>query len=694
MTDQWIQHDLALPDPATAEQTAAHHLAPVLAFAQDSGGLEDWWYIRKAGLRLRYRAPAPVPVVTGLLDNLTETGLLTGWVSVVYEPETTAFGGTEGMEVAHRLFHTDSRHLLTRAAEPGPRALGRAETFTVLVSAMLRAAGLDWYEQGDVWSKFAALRDAPAPVGPEQAARQAAAAGHLMRLDTRALTHHEAPLADHTAWVDAFQQAGQDLARLAREGRLARGLRAILAHHLLFHANRAGLPVDHQAALAARALDAVFHSDEGPAPSVTTNTSTTKATHMTTLSDETGSSMPTADHLRDALTTRLLDQGAIRTAPVEEAFRTVAREHFLPGFPLTAAYADNPVYTKADGSGAQISAASQPTIVALMLEQLAARPGERIFEAGAGTGVNAAYLGHIVGPDGHVTTADVDEDLVDGARKHLAAAGTTNVQVLLGDGALGHPSGMPYDRIIATVSTSEMPIAWLQQVKPTGRIVLPLRLCGTASRTIAFERAADAWVSVDDQLAVFMPLRGSMDDARRTLDLTGDGAVTLQVHRDQNADADLLSGILDTPRHETWTGVTIPGGTTYEYQDLFLALTLPNSLLRMAVNAAARENGTAAPMFSWGAMATVHDSSLAYLTLRPGNPTPDGLKTYETGVIGHGPDGAALADLVSQQIRTWDTSFRTHTPRITLPDTPPTADPAAGRFVLHRPNHPITITWQ
>ncbi|MFE2345592.1 methyltransferase, FxLD system [Kitasatospora cineracea] len=686
----WIQHELAFPDPATVERTTAHHLAPVLAFAQNSGDLAGWWYMRKAGLRLRYRAATPAPVVTGLLENLAGTGLLRSWATVVYEPETTAFGGEEGMEVAHHLFHTDSRHLLTRAARPAPPTLGRAETATVLVSAMFRAAGLDRYEQGDVWAQFAALRDTPEPVEPERAARQAAAAGHLMRLDTRALTHHNAPLAGHATWVAAFEQAGQDLARLARAGRLSRGLRAVLAHHLLFHANRAGLPIGHQAALAARALDATFRSDEAPAPSTTTTRTTTKVTDMTTLSDETGS----AKRLRDALTTRLLDQHAIRTAPVEDAFRTVAREHFLPGFPLEAAYADNPVYTKADGSGAQISAASQPTIVALMLEQLAARPGERVFEAGAGTGVNAAYLGHIVGPDGHVTTVDVDEDLVDGARKHLADAGTTNVQALLGDGALGHSDGAPYDRIIATVSTSEMPTPWLQQVKPTGRIVLPLRLRGTASRTIAFERAPHGWVSVDDQLAVFMPLRGSMDDARRTLDLTGTGDVTLQVHKDQSADAGLLLGVLDTQHHETWTGVTVPAGTTYEYQDLFLALALPNSLLRMSVSAAARERGTATPMFGWGAMATVQDDSLAYLTLRPGEPTAEGRKTYETGVVGHGPDGAALAEIVGRQIRTWDTGFRDRTPRIALPDAPPAADPAAGRFVLERANHPITITWE
>lgn len=699
MTDNWIQHDLAFADSADSadvERTAAHHLAPVLVLAQDNGVLEGWWYLRKKGLRLRYRAAAPALIVTSLLDALAAERAIEHWATVIYEPETEAFGGPEAMEIAHRLFHADSLHLLSQAAEPNPPALGRTETVVVLVSAMLRAAGLDWYEQGDVWVQFAKLRDPPAPVAPDRATTLTAAMRHLMRLDTWALTRDTAPLAHHGDWVHAFEQAGQDLVRLGREGHLTRGLRAVLAHHLLFHANRAGLQVDHQAAMAARALDAVFHSGEGPGPSMPTIRTTTKVTDMTTLSSGTVSVTPTAEQLRAALTDRLLDQAAIRTAAVEAAFRTVGREHFLPGFPLAAAYADNPTYTKSDGSGTQISAASQPAIVALMLEQLDPRPGERIFEAGAGTGVNAAYMATIVGTDGHVTAVDVDADLVDGARKHLADAGITNVEVVLGDGALGHLDGAPFDRVIATVSTSDMPTPWLEQVKPTGRIVLPLRLRGTASRTIAFERREGGWTSVDDQLAVFMPLRGSMDDARRTVDLTGEGDVTLQVHKDQDAavDACPLLGVLDSGRHETWTGVTIPSGTTYEYQDLWLALKLPNSLMRMSVSAAARERGLVTPMFGWGAMATVQDGSLAYLTLRPGDPTADGRKTYETGVIGHGPKGAVLADLVSEEIRVWNSGFRERTPRIALPDSRGTADLASGHFVLERPNHPITITWE
>ncbi len=700
MEPDWIQHDLTFADPATVGQTAAHHLAPVLAFAQEDGALEGWWYMRKHGLRLRYRATGPVTVVTSLLDNLAEEGVVERWTSAVYEPETEAFGGPEAMEVAHRLFHADSRHLLARAAEPGPPTLGPAESVVVLVSAMFRAAGLDWYEQGDVWARFALQRNVPDPVDPGRARDLTRAAQHLMRLDTRALAHDGAPLAGRGGWIDAFEKAGQNLARLNREGRLTRGLRSVLAHHLIFHANRAGLPPTHQSALAARALDAVFHSDEGPQPSDTTIRTTTRVTHMTTLSDNapTGSAADPAlaGQLRDELTDRLIAQKAITSDAVEKAFRTVPREHFLPGFPLEAAYADNPTYVKTDGSGTQISAASQPSVVAVMLEQLDPQPGDNIFEAGAGTGVNAGYMATIVGPEGHVTAVDVDDDLVDGSREHLAAAGITNVEVVLGDGALGRAARAPFDRVIATVSTSEMPTAWVEQVKPTGRIVLPLRLRGTASRVIAFERGEGGWVSVDDQLAVFMPLRGSMDDARRTVDLSGTGDVTLQVHKDQDeaVDASMLTGVLDSGRHEEWTGVTVQAGTTYEYHDLWLALTLPNSVMRMSVTGTARERGVT-PMLGWGSMATVQGGSLAYLTLRPGEPDSEGRKTYETGVIGHGPDGAALAHLVAHQVRTWDAGFRDRTLSIALPDAPPApADPAAGRFVLDRPTYPITVTWE
>ncbi|MGH3735014.1 MAG: methyltransferase, FxLD system [Micromonosporaceae bacterium] len=398
----------------------------------------------------------------------------------------------------------------------------------------------------------------------------------------------------------------------------------------------------------------------------------------------------TADELRHALADRLRQENVIRSASVEAAIRRIPRHLFLPGVEIDQAYADNPVYTKTDAAGASISAASQPRIVAMMLEQLDAQPGERILEIGAGTGYNAALIAAIVGHTGHVTTIDVDPDLVDGARRHLSAAGVGNAEVILGDGALGHPGGAPYDRIIATVGAWETPTAWLNQLAPDARLVAPLRLRGAASRSIVFERDTDRWHSRGSELAVFMPLRGIGDDARRTVTLA-DG-VSLQVHQDQTVDP-ALAGVLDTERREVWTQVLFPPMVPYEWMDLWLACTLDNALMRMNVLAPAADRQQVTPMFPWGSMATTRGSDIAYLTVRSAPPDPDGGKLYEVGVIGHGPTGAALAEEVAEQVRTWDKDHRARTVRFEI-SAPSATTPGAGRFTLARPHHPITVIWE
>ncbi|MER5646040.1 methyltransferase, FxLD system [Streptosporangium sp. NPDC002524] len=402
-----------------------------------------------------------------------------------------------------------------------------------------------------------------------------------------------------------------------------------------------------------------------------------------------------AERLRATLADRLCSQGVIQDAAVEDAFRRIPREPFLPGVPLEQVYDDNVVHTKEDGTGTSISAASQPRVVAMMLRQLAPRPGQRILEAGAGTGVNAAYMATLVGENGHVVTMDVDEDLVDGAREHLAAAGVSNVEVILGDGALGHPEGAPYDRMIATVGAFEMPTAWLEQLNPGGRLVVPLRLRGAAARSIAFERGDDCWRSVGSELAIFMPLRGGVgDDTRRTVRLTPAEEVTLEVHQDQMVDGDALAGVLGTERHETWTGVLFAPMECFEWLDLWLACTLGNALMRMNVQSEAKDRGRVSPMFGWGSMATVRDGDLAYLTIRPGLPATDGGKLYEVGVVGHGPAGATLMRETADQVRIWNADYRERGVRFELPDVPVTNDPDAGRFVLNRSHHPITVIWE
>jgi len=402
------------------------------------------------------------------------------------------------------------------------------------------------------------------------------------------------------------------------------------------------------------------------------------------------------DH-RGALVERLVTNGIVRDDAVKAAFGQVPRHLFLPGLPFADAYADSPVYTKHDGAGTRISAASQPRIVAMMLEQLQIRPGQRILELGAGTGYNAALMAAATGPSGHVTTIDIDADLVTGAREHLAAAGVGNVEVLCADGVLGHPDAAPYDRVIATVGAFEIPRPWLAQLSPGGRLLAPVRLAGAASRSIAFERDTDSWTSRGSEMAVFMPLRGVGDDARRVLDLTGTGEVTLQTHKDNahHTDPTTLAGVLDTTGDDAWTGVHFGSGESFEWLDLWLSCNLPNPLMRMEIAATARDRGLVRPMFPTAAMATsTAEGALAYLTTRPAEPFPDGAPRFEVGVIGHGTRGPDLAEQVRTAITTWNDNARHRTVHFAIPDAPPTPDVAADRVVLNRPDSPMIITWQ
>src|SRR5512146_2469361 len=117
------------------------------------------------------------------------------------------------------------------------------------------------------------------------------------------------------------------------------------------------------------------------------------------------SNSPTPDELRQALVEKLRRDDA-----VERAMCTVPRHLFLPDAPLEAAYSDNAILTHEE-DGVPISSASQPAIVAIMLQQLAVEPGMRVLEIGAGTGYNAALLADLAGIAGHVTTVDIGEEI-------------------------------------------------------------------------------------------------------------------------------------------------------------------------------------------------------------------------------------------------------------------------------------------
>ncbi|MFC0862226.1 thiopeptide-type bacteriocin biosynthesis protein [Sphaerimonospora cavernae] len=269
----WRQVNIAFPDWADAENAAVAHIAPLLVAAETEGLLTAWFFVRKAPCwRVRYltvgNASQTHAYLHHHLEALRHAGHIGDLTQVVYEPETHAFGGLEGMRVAHRLFHADSRNLLAYLADTrgSPGVDHRRELSILLCTLLLRAARLDWYEQGDVWARVTDHRDLPDQVPEHRRRALHSDLRRLMSVDPANLMREGAPLAFAAEWAQAFTSTGQDLAALASGGLLHRGLRAILTHHVIFIWNRFGLPATLQAVLAATAKAVVFGCDPTATP--------------------------------------------------------------------------------------------------------------------------------------------------------------------------------------------------------------------------------------------------------------------------------------------------------------------------------------------------------------------------------------------------------------------------------------------
>lgn len=153
--------------------------------------------------------------------------------------------------------------------------------------------------------------------------------------------------------------------------------------------------------------------------------------------------------------------------PVAVAMAKVPRHEFVPPELRGSAYANNPLPI---GHGQTIS---QPTIVALMTDILALCPEDTVLEVGTGSGYQAAVLSEVVSL-GRVHTIEIVSDLARTARKKLAALGYKNVVVHSGDGYLGLPEYAPFDGIMVTAAAEEIPAPLLKQLKPGGRLVMPV----------------------------------------------------------------------------------------------------------------------------------------------------------------------------------------------------------------------------
>ncbi|MCB5170302.1 methyltransferase domain-containing protein [Streptomyces bambusae] len=169
---------------------------------------------------------------------------------------------------------------------------------------------------------------------------------------------------------------------------------------------------------------------------------------------------------------------------------------------LRGVYTDAPLATRVR-DGELVSSSSQPSLMAKMLDALDVHDGQAVLEIGTGTGYNAALLCHRLG-DRLVTTVDLEEEITETARAHLALL-DRHPAVITGDGARGCPARAPFDRIIATCTLPLVPYDWLGQCRPGARILAPV---ATGLIALRVRDAAFAEGRFLHTPAYFVPLRG------------------------------------------------------------------------------------------------------------------------------------------------------------------------------------------
>lgn len=391
------------------------------------------------------------------------------------------------------------------------------------------------------------------------------------------------------------------------------------------------------------------------------------------------------DTLRANLAAQVRERDGARDDPVTEALRTVPRHLFLPGLPPESVYVDEAIVTKRDDDGQPISSSSQPAIMALMLDQLGLAPGMRVLEIGAGTGYNAALMAHLVGADGHVVSVDIDQDVVDQARVHLAQAGY-RVQVECVDGAGGFAARAPYDRVIATVGVWDLAPAWLDQLGDGGRIVVPLDLNGV-HYSVAFERADGHWRSLSVIVCGFMPMRGELAGPQRRQRLAE--TVTLTVPDGRDVDVDAVRAALAGPVSEVPTGALV--GSTWMFDGLSLWLaTTGGPRWHLLAEEAAEPALVTRELIAFQDLhltaGLLDGDSLAVLVRGA-----ESAGAHELGAVGYGTRGGDLAGQLAELVRGWDAAGRPGTERLRI-DAYPMAGPTPSGPVISKRHHRFVLS--
>jgi protein-L-isoaspartate(D-aspartate) O-methyltransferase len=175
---------------------------------------------------------------------------------------------------------------------------------------------------------------------------------------------------------------------------------------------------------------------------------------------------------------------------------------------LAALYADRPLMLWGDDDSNTLSTISQPSFVLRMLDMLQLQPGQTVFELGAGSGWNAALIGHLVGPEGRVVSIEVIPEVAKAAEENVRTAGIANVNIVTGDGGDGYAAGAPYDRAIFTAGAFDLPRAFYDQVKEGGLLLAVIKLEGGGDNLFLLRKIKGYFESIFSMPCAFVQLRG------------------------------------------------------------------------------------------------------------------------------------------------------------------------------------------
>ena len=185
---------------------------------------------------------------------------------------------------------------------------------------------------------------------------------------------------------------------------------------------------------------------------------------------------------------------------VMAAMGKVPRHLFVPPEDIGSAYRNHPLPI---GSGQTIS---QPYIVALSTELVQPREHHRVLEIGTGSGYQAAVLAELVR---EVYSVEIVESLALQAGERLQRLGYRNVRVRRSDGHVGWPEASPFDAIVVTAAAVRVPAALVDQLRPGGRMVIPVGEQGRSQELTLVEKAGDGRISQRVILSVmFVPMTG------------------------------------------------------------------------------------------------------------------------------------------------------------------------------------------